>query len=503
MTAFYPVHVEAHIDPRLSRWQWLFKWLLAIPHYVVLAFLWVAFVVLSFVAFFAILFTGRYPRGIFDFNVGVLRWTWRVSYYAYGALGTDRYPPFSLKDDPTYPARLEVDYPEHLSQGLVLVKWWLLAIPHYLVVGLLVGGAGWATSDAARTDDTWPAGGAGLISVLVLVAAVVLLFSGRYPRSIFDLVLGLNRWVLRVAAYAALMTDVYPPFRLDQGGEDPAVLHATTEMPPAAPAAGPTAGPAATTRWPADPAGPAPVARASTPVTGTAPPALTHAGPVRWTAGRVVALVAGSFVLLVSLGLGIGGAAVGFVDQTQRDDAGFLMSDNTQLATSTYAIVSDNVVLDSGGTPTGIPHRLIGDLKVTVHTGASIPVFVGIASTTDVQRYLGGVEHATVTDFTDRPVYDLSGGAAPTSPPADQSIWVARATGTGDQQLVWPVENGDWTLVLMNADGHAQVVGDVAVGATVPALDWIWPSLLIAAGVGLVLGSLLLVLAFRRRPTAA
>lgn len=497
MTAVYPVHVEAHIDPNLSRWQWMFKWLLAIPHYVVLAFLWIAFVVLSFFALVAILFTGRYPRGIFDFNVGVLRWSWRVAYYAYGALGTDRYPPFSLEDDADYPARLEVDYPEHLSRGLVLVKWWLLAIPHYLVVGLFLGGAGWAASDAARTSDTWFAGGAGLISLLVLFAAVVLLFSGRYPRSIFDLVLGLNRWVLRVAAYAALMTDVYPPFRLDQGGDDPAVLHATTEMPPAAPAAGPTAGPAATTAWPADPAGPAPVARASTPAAAPVIPA-SHGGARRWTAGRVIALVAGSFLMLVSFGLGVGGAALGFVDQTQRDDAGFLMSDHTQLATSTYAIVSDNVVLDSGGAPNGIPHRLLGDLKVTVHTGPSVPVFVGIASTADVQRYLGGVERATVTDVTPQPEYDLTGGTAPATPPVAQGIWVAQATGTGDQQLVWPVENGDWTLVMMNADGQAQVVGDVAVGATAPALGWIWPSLLVAAAVAVVLASVLIFVAFRR-----
>ena len=125
--------------------MWLVKWFLAIPHLIVLALLWLAVIPLTVVAGVAILFTGRYPRAIFEFNVGVLRWTWRVVYYAFYVLGTDRYPPFSLHSDPNYPADLAIDYPQRLSRGLVLVKWWLLAIPHYIVVALFTSGwLGWS-----------------------------------------------------------------------------------------------------------------------------------------------------------------------------------------------------------------------------------------------------------------------------------------------------------------------------------------------------------------------
>lgn len=215
----YPVSLRGDLDEPLSRWLWLVKWILAIPHYVVLFFLWIAFAVLTVAAGFAILFTGRYPRAIFDFTVGVIRWSWRVQFYSFAALGTDRYPPFTL--GPTdYPADFQVDYPDRLSRGLVLVKWWLLAIPHYLVVSAMCSGAvvlGGTDGSGGDTITSVP-----LLGVLVLIAAVALLFTARYPRRLFDFVLGINRWVYRVLAYAALMRDEYPPFRLDQGPREPA-----------------------------------------------------------------------------------------------------------------------------------------------------------------------------------------------------------------------------------------------------------------------------------------
>jgi hypothetical protein len=219
----YPARLNGRLDPDLSRALWLVKWLLVIPHLIVLFFLWVGFAVSTVIAGFAILFTGRYPRAIFNYNVGVLRWNWRVAFYAYSALGTDRYPPFALAAT-DYPADLEVDYPERLSHGLVLVKWWLLVLPHLFIVAIITGGT-WAWT--RRDGDAWARtteSGFSLLGLLVLIAAVILLFSGRYRAGLFDLVLGLNRWVYRVIVYAALMRDEYPPFRLDQGPYDPGTI---------------------------------------------------------------------------------------------------------------------------------------------------------------------------------------------------------------------------------------------------------------------------------------
>ena len=482
-TSMYPVRVEAALDPKLNRWLWLVKWLLVIPHYVVLFFLWMAFGVLSLVAFVAILFAGRYPRAIFDFNVGVLRWSWRVAYYAYGALGTDRYPPFSLEDVPDYPAHLSVEYPEHLSRGLVLVKWWLLAIPHYLVVAVFLGAGLYV---ANGLSDTGPAvWGGGLIGLLVLIAAVVLLFTGRYPQAIFDFVLGMNRWVLRVAAYAALMTDEYPPFRFDQGGPDPGSGHVGL----------PTAPPEASTSGSStDSAAGTSLRQATAPAPET---------PARgWTGGRIVTVVIGSALLLSAGGLLTGGIALAAADQTMRDDQGFLMAGDHQYSAPGFAIASEPMELHADGAADFVPDVLLGDGKIQA-TADDTAVFVGVADSTDAAAYLDGVRHSTVSDFRSDwdnagPVYQTNDGGAPTTPPGDTDIWVAKASGPGEQQAVMELEPGDWIVVVMNADGSRVVSADVAIGATFPAIEWAVATFLLVGGFLLLIALALIIGAVRR-----
>ena len=505
-SSVYPVHVDATLDAGLSRWLWLVKWLLAIPHYIVLAFLWLAFFVLSVVAFFAILFTGSYPRAIFDFNVGVLRWSWRVAYYTYGALATDRYPPFTLNEVPDYPAHLTVDYPEHLSRGLVLVKWWLLAIPHYMVVAFLAGSGLYIAWDSSQTDaGEWTWGG-GLIGLLVFFAGVILLFTGRYPQQMFDLVLGLNRWVLRVAAYAGLMTDEYPPFRLDMGGPDPG--GAARVAVPEAPAGGAVAGTGS-----AAPAAPAALAGQSG-AGGPGGPGGTPGGggTTRWGAGRVLAVVLASLLFLVGGGFLAAGATAGVAGLTLRNDDGFLMSPTETFSTAGYAITSEPLTIDSGTAGDWVPQEMLGDVRLEGSAPEGQEIFIGVASTSDAAAYLAGVEHATLVDFEDSdgvtPVYRESDGGAPSTPPEDAEIadiWVATASGAGDQQLEWESESGDWTIVLMNADAGSGVDADMSVGAKVPALSWIVIGLLVLGGLLIVASIVILIIALavgRRGPEA-
>jgi hypothetical protein len=482
----YPVVVEAARDPSVSRWLWLVKWLLAIPHYFVLALLWLAFVVLTVVAFVAIVVTGRYPRVLFDFTVGVLRWSWRVTYYAYGVLGTDRYPPFTLADVPDYPARLDVEYPERLSRGLVLVKWWLLAIPHYLVLSVFLAGGAVASSSSDNASWQWSSG-MGLIGALVLIAAVWLLFSGTYPRGVYDLLLGLNRWVYRVLAYAAGMTDRYPPFRLDMGPTEPepAVPPTPAPQPPSAAttsAAATAGGPTAT----ALPPGAAP----SVGTAGTARTAGTAGG---WSAGRVVLVVLGSLVLVAGLGATTAGGVALVADRTQRD-GGFLTTGSVDLSTPGYALIADDVRIGGG---TGFPDAadVLGDVRIRVTADQGTPVFVGIGSRPAVRAYLSGVARGEVGgprgdgDLVQVP------GTSPAAPPTSLPIWAAQTQGTGTQELRWTPRDGAWAVVVMNADGSPSVAVRGDVGAQLTWVDDVARGVLVLGLLAVLVGALLVVLA--------
>lgn len=484
----YPVRVDAASRPTGSRGLWLVKWLLLVPHLVVLALLWLVFVLFTIAAFFAIVITGRYPVSLFDFNVGVLRWTWRVGYYGYSALGTDRYPPFTLRDDPTYPARLDIPYPARLSRGLVLVKWWLLALPHYVIVALFAGGGLWfATTPGSRPfvfDVFWGAG--GLIGLLVLIAAIVLLFTGRYPASLYDFVLGMNRWSLRVAAYAALMTDSYPPFRLDMGGPDPG-----TSVVAEPPNLQPTAAGGAVVGNP-------PAGAPSTEWRYGAQPVVAE--PARWSAGRVVAVVLGALMLFVGAGALTGGGALVWMDNTQRD-SGFVAAPSVAVSSLGHAVVATGFRAEGSGFPWFVDHVLgTVRLKASAHDDAH-DLFIGIGPAPEVSAYLRDVEYTELTRFGARwgggawREHDVIAhhGSAPAAPPTSAPVWAASASGHGAPSLTWRPVAGDWAVVVMHADAAPGIDARVQAAATLPGLWWIGATVigigvLLLAGGGLAVG---------------
>ena len=467
----YPVHLEGHLD-QPSRGLWLIKWLLLVPHFIVLAFLWLAFALLTVVAFVVLLFGGHYPPGIFDFNLGVLRWTWRVSFYAFNANGTDRYPPFTLADVPDYPARFEIEYPQNQRHGLPLVGWWLAGIPQYIVATIFAGAGTAAGWNIAHTDRSWQTGSVGLIGLLVFFAVIVLLFRGEYPRSIFDFVLGLNRWVLRVGAYGALMVREYPPFRLDAGETDPGGMILT--------------------------ASPAPIE----PATAVTPGAGVAAGQSRaWGAGRVIGVIVSSMVVLAGLsGLVAGTGAVVF-DQTQRNSAGYLMTDSRVFSTAGYALVSKSVTVDAS-TNRVIAKDILGNLRIRVQSQS--PVFVGIGPSAQVDQYLRGAR----SEVAGHGQFGWSGLGLesltkPAGTPASQDFWAAMTTGSGVQMLTWSPRSGDWRVVLMNADAAAGVQARISVGAELPAILGFGIVTLMGGAALLLVGGLCLYLAIRRRTQQA
>jgi hypothetical protein len=190
-----PVRVRSDLDAP-SRWSCLVKWCaLAVPHYPILIVLYLLYPLATIAAGVAIMFTARYPRPLFDFNVGVLRWSWRLMNYRFPMNSTDRYPPFTLASRPDYPADLEVDYPEGSTNRAALLTRWLLGLPQILLC--------WALEP--------------FLQLLCVANAVWLVWEGTINPGMFDLLLGIVRWRYRVAVYVSMMRDEYPPFRIDLG----------------------------------------------------------------------------------------------------------------------------------------------------------------------------------------------------------------------------------------------------------------------------------------------
>jgi hypothetical protein len=245
----------------------------------------------------------------------------------------------------------------------------------------------------------------------------------------------MDRWVLRVAAYVALMTDRYPPFRLDMGGTDPGTR-------PIGPGGPPPAGPAAVE--PPGPAGPA---------AWTPPPSRPASG---WSAGPVIAVVVGALLLLASSGLLVGGAALAWVDTTQRED-GFVRSSGEDLTTNGYALLTEDVTLDTAGDEWVIDD-VLGDARLEVTPAdPGSEIFVGVARSSDASSYLDGVGTAVLDEIGsdgDPRTTEREGGP-PSASPDEEDIWVAQAQGSGTQTLTWTPADGDWTAVVMNADASA------------------------------------------------
>jgi hypothetical protein len=335
--------------------------------------------------------------------------------------------------------------------------------------------------------------------------------------------------VLRVAGYAALMTDKYPPFRLDLGGDDPSTvaLRAGPAIPSGA-GAYPAGGPAgsATTQtmaeragtWPATPAPPAGSLQPGSPPPGSpppgspppgspppawqapgAPPAGLGPGSRGWSAGSVIALVVGCLVTFAAVGLLTGGIALAVGGQVARDGDGYLSTSTESLSTTGYALTSDSFRLEGNGPAWALPSNLLGTVRVRVAASDSDrAVFVGVAPTAQADQYLSGVRYDTVRRLgVDRPTYDTHPGQAPTTPPGSAGIWAASTSGTGEQTLTWKPSGGDWTVVVMNADGSGGVTVSAAIGATVPALGWIAAGLIVAGAVTLAVGILIVVLVIR------
>lgn len=234
--------------------------------------------------------------------------------------------------------------------------------------------------------------------------------------------------------------------------------------------------------------------------TATPPRPDARAPRARFTAGRITALALGGLLVLLSVCLLSGGAVALWASHTQRD-ASYVTTGVHAFSTPGSALATAPVDLDSPGVGWLYSSALLGRVRVRVAPASTTSeLFVGIGPTDDVGHYLAGVKRTTISDFWSNNVQAV-GGRVPRSAPATQDFWVASATGPGTQTLTWDPANGSWTVVVMNADGRPGVDVRADLGATYPALPGLAVGVLIAGGLSLV-GGVLLIAAAIRRPNA-
>jgi hypothetical protein len=312
------------------------------------------------------------------------------------------------------------------------------------------------------------------------------------------------------------MTDAYPPFRMDMGGTDPGSQPLT---PPPGPA-----GSGQAAAWPSAPSGP--VATAGPAGYGSVPPGTGGAvasgggGSVphsRWTAGRIVALVVGALFALVSTGLLIGGGALMWADRTHRVD-GWLATPQVEASTGSYALVSDNIRLDTAGADWAV-NDVLGRVRLQVTPRNGTDVFVGVAPSSAAADFLRGVGRTRLDlgnsqngstwnwDWTwnggtssrmDAGTMTQLPGGPPATAPGNAGIWTTSTAGTGTQTLEWTPSNGNWVVVAMPVDRSAGLDVGLSVAATAPGLPWLAGGLLGGGAVLLGVGVLLIVLAVHR-----
>jgi hypothetical protein len=219
------------------------------------------------------------------------------------------------------------------------------------------------------------------------------------------------------------------------------------------------------------------------------------------SAGRVVLIVLGSIGVLFGVALLAGGGFLLWADRTQRED-GYLTTPTERFATPTYALTRTRLEVDTDGAGWVLNDSWFGKVRIRGESAGGKTLFMGIGPEAEVAKYLGPVAHANVEDIDFDPfrvTYLPVAGGTPQGPPTDQSFWAASASGVGTQTLTWKVRDGDWSVVVMNADGSRGIAANIDVGAKMSFLLWVAIGALIG-GVLVTGGSTALIVLAARTP---